>query len=311
MPEIDLKGLVGLEEDTYLWKLVVKPNSKDGKAFEFCKNNSILGVGWCLRDANDNLYIPKDVDDAKRSGIEYYDSKGFVTAINAMKEIEPNDLIWTRYEGIYYICRVLSKWKYSNRPENIKEDICHYVEVEFVEVGTIEKVLGRITNCFRARSAIQRIHDDNKIMTNLTKALYNELTGQKIYETNTYKKEDLFDLLQAEDVEEVISLYLQIVENYLVYTSTNKLDTQKYEFVAIARDGSHLCYPQVKTGGVSLDGNDYLDLVKGGNKVVLFATSEKYANINDNNIIAMYKKDLLDFVYANKKVMPYRIRQWM
>ena len=76
-------------------------------------------------------------------------------------------------------------------------------------------------------------------MTNLTKALYNELTGQKIYETNTYKKEDLFDLLQAEDVEEVISLYLQIVENNLVYTSTNKLDTQKYEFVAIARDGSH------------------------------------------------------------------------
>ena len=62
MPEIDLKGLVGLEEDTYLWKLVVKPNSKDGKAFEFCKNNSILGVGWCLRDANDNLYAIKNTD---------------------------------------------------------------------------------------------------------------------------------------------------------------------------------------------------------------------------------------------------------
>ena len=59
---------------------------------------------------------------------------------------------------------------------------------------------------------------------------------------------------------------------------------------------------KLKQGG-SLDGNDYLDLVKGGNKVVLFATSEKYANINDNNIITMYKKDLLDFVYANKKVI--------
>ena len=34
--------------------------------------------------------------------------------------IEINDLIWTRYDGIYYICRVLSKWKYCNDDEHRK-----------------------------------------------------------------------------------------------------------------------------------------------------------------------------------------------
>ena len=40
-----------------------------------------------------------------------------------------------------------------------------------------------------------------------------------------------------EDVEEVISLYLKFEKNYLIYSSSNKLDTQTYEFVIDSRDG--------------------------------------------------------------------------
>lgn len=306
-----MKPVVDLNADTYLWKIVVNTSSQDGKQFEFCLKNNIIGVGWCFRDNNENLYTPKDIDDAIRIGREHFHARGCTTALNALKEMEPDDLIWTRHEGIYYICRVTSKWKYSNDEDHIREDVCNFVEVEFVKVGTIEKIPGRITNCFRARSSIQHIHDSNKLMTNITRSLYNKLTGQNYYEIRNYDKEDIFDLLQPEDVEEVVSLYLQLKKNYLVYTSTNKLDTQKYEFVAIARDGSHNCYPQVKTGNEVLDGNQYIELTEQGNKVYLFATSEKYLNINGTNIIAIYRKELLDFIYQNKKIMPFRIQQWM
>lgn len=303
---------VALSEDTYLWKIIIKPASADGKAFEFCKKNNIVGVGWYLKHQGDDLYVPKDIDDAIGVARQCYPGqKGCITALNALKEIEINDLIWTRYDGIYYICRVLSKWKYCNDDEHTKEDICHFVNVEYVEVGTIDNVPGRITNCFRSRSAIQRIHDDSHVMTNITKDMYNNLTGKNVYETVQYGKNDILDLLQAEDVEEVVSLYLQVNKNYLVYTSTNKLDTQKYEFVAVARDGSHYCYPQVKTGSVSLDGNNYKDLAVNGNKVFLFATSEAYSNVDGVNIVALTRKEMMDFIMTNKAIMPQRIKQWM
>ena len=190
-------------------------------------------------------------------------------------------------------------------------NICHFVDVEYVEVGTIDNVPGRITNCFRSRSAIQRIRDDSLVMTNITKDMYNNLTGKNVYETVQYGKNDILDLLQAEDVEEVVSLYLQVNKNYLVYTSTNKLDTQKYEFVAVARDGSHYCYTQVKTGSISLDGNNYKDLAVNGNKVFLFATSEAYSNVDGVNIVALTRKEMMDFIMTNKAILPQRIKQWM
>lgn len=302
---------VKLEKDVYLWKLVLNTASQDGKQFEFCQRNQILGVGWPLRDDKGELYMPKDIDDAIRVGDKQYDTRGFITAMHALKEIEPDDLIWTRHEGVYYLCRVLSKWKYSNDEEHVFEDVCHYVDVNFAEVGTIEKVPGRITNCFRARSSIQRIHDDNHLMTNISRNIYNQIIGEAVYEEKDYNRKDILDLLQPEDVEEVVSLYLQVKHNYLVYTSTNKLDTQKYEFVGVARDGSHHCYPQVKTGSVSLDGNDFKKLTKNGDKVYLFTVSGSCTNADGKSVIAISKEELLTFLFDHKEIMPSRIQLWM
>ena len=38
---------------------------------------------------------------------------GFVVAIHALKKMAVDDLIWTRHNGVYYLCRVLSTWKYD------------------------------------------------------------------------------------------------------------------------------------------------------------------------------------------------------
>lgn len=302
---------VKLTDNIGIWKLVVKTASQDGKQFEFCQNNNILGVGWCLKDNEGKLYTPKDIDDAIYVGKKYYKSRGFTTALHALKKIEPNDLIWTRHGGVYYLCRALSKWKYSNEDMNVFEDVCHYVDVEFVRVGTVDNVPGRITNCFRARSSIQKIRDDEQVMTNISRHIYNQILGKSIYEEKMYSKAEIFDLLQPEDVEEVVSLYLQVHENYLVYTSTNKLDTQKYEFVGVARDGSHYCYPQVKTGNVSLDGNNFSDLTENGNKVYLFATSGRYSNVDARNVLVISKNELLTFIFEHRLIMPLRIQRWM
>lgn len=71
------------------------------------------------------------------------------------------------------------------------------------------------------------------------------------------------------------------------------------------------CFPQVKTGGESLNGNKYKHLATNGNKIYLFAVSQKYNNINGENIIGLDKKELLAFVYSHVNLMPERIRLWI
>lgn len=297
-----------MDKEIYLWRNTVKTASQDGKAFEFCHQNHILGVGWCLRDSNNIPYIPVSIEECEEKGREQYDSsRGFVVAIHALKEMAVDDLIWTRHNGVYYLCRVLSTWKYNCDTAHVYEDIINYVDVEFHEIGTVEMVPGKVVNSFRASAALQRIKGD--VLLKYSEHLYNTITGTQVYPDCAVKKEELLDFLQPEDVEEAVSLYLQLEKDYLIYSSTNKLDTQTYEFVAVAKDGSHRAYPQVKTGNVPLDGNNYMELTANGDKVFLFTVGGEYRNTAGMDIIA--KKDLIDFIYRNKGIMPGRIKQWL
>lgn len=56
------------DKDIYLWRTTVKTGSQDGKAFEFCLQNNILGVGWCLRNTDDTPYIPTSIEECEKEG---------------------------------------------------------------------------------------------------------------------------------------------------------------------------------------------------------------------------------------------------
>ena len=132
------------------------------------------------------------------------------------------------------------------------------------------------------------------------------------------KTREIIYILLPENVEEIVSLYLQKKEDYLIYTSTNKIDTKKYEFVMIKKDGKEKCYVQVKTGDSSLNPDDFKELLNNKEnqiekKVYLFSVNENYEKKENSheNIICLKKQDLLDFIYKNKNILPERIRRWM
>lgn len=82
--------------------------------------------------------MPNDIEKCEKLGRQQYNNaRGLVVSIHAFKEVEVDDLIWTRKDGTYYLCRVLSKWKYNNSNENTHADVVNTINVEFVEVGTI------------------------------------------------------------------------------------------------------------------------------------------------------------------------------
>ena len=48
----------------------------------------------------------------------------------------------------------------------------------------------------------------------MTKKIYNKKSNNKLYETK--KIEDFLNFLLPEDIEEIVSLYLQLEKNYLI-----------------------------------------------------------------------------------------------
>lgn len=205
-------------------------------------------------------------------------------------------MIWARdRDNIFYICRVTDKWQYSYEHANDVNDIFSYFPVEYVKVGTVEEVPGKVVNSFRPNATLQRIHGKNIF------EMTNRKLGNKPYRVEEIK--DFLNFLLAEDVEEIISLYLQLEKNYLIYTSTNKIDTAKYEFVMISRDGKEKCYTQVKTGNEILVPENYINLTENNNKVYLFALGG-YKGRGINNVVCLKKDEILDFILKIKKYYP-------
>ena len=305
------KGLKGgkriMEQDVSLWRMNIMPNTQVGlNAFEFCLRKGIIGFGWQLKSK------PENILDCKENGRkEYPGETGFVRAINAFKEMKVNDLVWIRHIGLYYLCKVLSQWEYCDDTENISHDIVNIVHVEIYKVGTVESVPAKVVNSFRRGSTVQQISEWNSISLKISKSIFNEILNQEIFYVDKIETEHLLDAFLPEDVEDIVILYLQFELDYLLYSSSNKIDTQTYECVMVNRKDGHLCYPQVKTGNISLNGNNYSHLVTGSNRVYLFATCGIYDNLINDKVIELKREIIMKFIIGNPKLMPKRVRIWM
>jgi hypothetical protein len=308
--ENKVKYIGGKFMKEYIYRIHLKPqNDKKENPFKFCKQKSIVGIGWPLDEENlEKFKKESNFENYKKLVLEQYNKDtGLKKAINCYSEIEKDDLIWARdRDNIFYICRVTGKWEYSYENDNKVNDIFSYFPVEYVKVGTVEEVPGKVVNSFRANATLQRIH--GKSIFEMTKKIYNKKSNNKLYEIK--KIEDFLNFLLPEDVEEIVSLYLQLEKNYLIYTSTNKINTAKYEFVMISRDGKEKCCIQVKTGNTTLDPENYIHLTENNVKVYLF-TLEGYKRENINNVICLKKEEILDFIKNNKEILPSRIKYWM
>ena len=294
----------------YVYRIHIRPESAvTQNPFDFCKKNNILGIGWRLDEKNlEKFKEESNFENYKKLVLEQYNKdNGLKKVINCYSEIEEDDLIWARdRDNIFYICRVTNKWQYSYEHANDVNDIFSYFPVEYVRVGTIEKVTGKVVNSFRPNATLQRIH--GKSIFEMTKKIYNRKLGNKSYRVEEI--EDFLNFLLAEDVEEIISLYLQLEKNYLIYTSTNKIDTAKYEFVMTSKDGKEKCYTQVKTGNEILVPEDYVNLTENNNKVYLF-TLGGYKGKDIDNVVCLTKDEILDFILKNKEILPSRIKYWI
>lgn len=300
-----------------VWR--IQTNTSRGDVADYCIKQKVAAVGWSLSEhANRSELNSLSFDDYCIFADMYYNSYGSVARLAL--DIKPNDLIWMRNGGIYYLARVNgnSFWLFNNSDDAVLLDACNQLtNIEWICIGDESDIPGALSTSFIRGSTLQRIYKPG--IAEYSELIYDKKSGDeyKYNRTIELNEENFYSLISPSDCEDLLYIYTYIKheKEYVCIPSTNKLTTEKYEFVALdEKTGNHIYY-QVKNGSVSLNTDDYYDLVKDTkNKVYLLTTRGNVENSNKyENIIAVNPTELFEFACNedNSNIIPPNIKYWM
>jgi len=262
--------------------------------FEYCLKNGLLGVGW-RTETNKNT---TDWDEYFGEATEIHDNLNVCQYIK--KWVGQDDLVWTRdMAGEYYLARVISGWEYFVDGESIEKDIdiANVFRVKFQKVA-IDQVPGKVIACFRAPRTIQEIADEKAI--EFSKYLWNLLSREKKYEVDNSKFHDIFMMLDDEETEDLVFLYLQSLGWYMVPNS-RKADSMSFEYLSVNPKTGEKALTQVKTGNVSLNRSDFSQYPY---KIFLFQSNGLYEGGDENNVVCIKRDEIKGFLKKSLEWLP-------
>jgi hypothetical protein len=248
--------------------------------------NGILGVGW-RTNSNRNT---KKWDEYFNEASQIHDNLQVCKYIN--KWVSEGDLVWTRdADGQYYLARVLSGWEYwvSQEAIDLNIDVANIFRVVLKNVE-IDAVPGKVVACFRATRSIQEIADARAL--EYSKHLWNTLVNEQVYEINKAEFSDILMMLDDEETEDLVFVYLQS-QGWYVIPNSRKGDTMSYEFLLVNPKTQEKALTQVKTGHVSINKDGYANRSE---KIFLFQSNELYSGDGANNVVCISRSELLSFL---------------
>lgn len=288
-----------------IWRINLKSASINGvNPRQFCLQNNIVGVGWRVDNQGEVL----NWEQYYSSALKRYGDKSWKKALNALKNrMKIGDLIWTRdKQNNYYLGRIISNWSYNSEPVNIDADILNIRECEWIKIGTVDSVPGKLVNSFIPASTLQRVTGHSIKL--YSQAIFNEHKGEQVYHIKELVSNDIFSLLSSDDCEDLVAMYLQVTEGYYLIPSSCKRSMMGYEFELKHRESGKSAVAQVKNGKVNLDATNYSNL---DNEVYLFTTKGKYLGPEKENIHFIAVEEMLQFIKSHKAVLPNKIQFWL
>ena len=280
-----------------IFRIHIRP--KGGSAdmettFNYCLKNQILGVGWRTK-TNRNT---KDWNQYYEEASQIHDNLNICKYIR--KWVGEGDLVWTRDAlGQYYLAIVTSGWEYwvSAEAKNLDIDIANIFRVEFRKID-IDAVPGKTVASFRARRTIQKI--SCRKAREYSKYLWNLVSDKPTYSIDRSIFLDIFMLLDDEETEDLIFLYLQSSGWYVVPNS-RKGDTMSFEYLVVNPETGQKALTQVKTGNVTIDKGVY---VKYPQMIFLFQSNDLYSGVGSQNVVSISRAELLDFLNKSLSWLP-------
>ena len=310
-----------------IWRLHV--NTSGGNCADVCFKNKVMAMGWSITDRHIENFTEarkKKICEQRVNINSYedyeklikkwkvYDGKSYVPATvrKLYWEVKPDDLVWIRYKGIYYLGRVgdTSQWVFDQ--DNLQKDAAiQRTDIEWLAVGDESTVPGFVATAFIKGKTLQRINSE--AVQIFSQHYYNTKIGKEHYQGLTIEAnpEKFYDLLSPTDCEDLVCAYLFSEYKYIVIPSTNKKSTELYECVLLdPKDRSHI-YIQVKKGNVSIDANEFRHLQ---GKVFLFTSGGTVNNLDSNNenIEQISPEKLFDFAMSDaaKNIVSDSISYW-
>jgi hypothetical protein len=286
-----------------LFRIHIRP--KGGKAdselsFKYCLKNNLLGVGWQVWKE------PNEILDWKTYAVRAEEEYGGDIAIHRYIEqnVSKDDLVWTRdTKGHYYLCKVLSPWEYLETEEAKDADIVNIFKVDMRKIEDVDGVPGKVIACFRASRTIEEVADNPAII--YSKALWNQLVSKEEYAINE-KLESIWSLLNDEQVEDLIFIYLQ-TKDFIVVPHSRKKDTMSYEFYLINKVNSERTLVQVKTGYSNINLDDFMNYKEN---IFFFQPNNCYLGIKRENHYMIDKDEIEQFIINNQSIIPSNILRW-
>ncbi|MGE4489683.1 MAG: hypothetical protein AB7E95_09085 [Kiritimatiellales bacterium] len=280
-----------------LFRIHIRPQGGSDdmeKTFQYCMDNNLLGIGWRLKTR-------KNITD----WAEYFDEASKIHSnLNSCKYIENrinrDDLVWTRdTKGNYYLAKVASGWEYWMSDEAFRQDIdiANIFRVIFQKVP-IDLVPGKVVACFRATRTIQQINDSNA--REYSKYLWNHLSGEEDYAIAPDEFSDIFMMLDDEETEDLVFLYLQS-HGWYVVPNSRKADTMSFEYLAVNPQNGKQALTQVKTGNTPLNRENYSAY---SCEIFLFQANELYSGKSAKNVTCLTRNEIREFLEKSIDWLP-------
>ena len=243
-----------------VWRLQV--NTGGTNVADYCLKNHVAAMGWSLRE----------LTQAERSGIHTFldycnlartQYKSFDSVCRMVEDVKEGDLLWMRSknEGKYYIARVKANSTWVFREDAVQMDAANQLtNIDWypaTDKADEESVPGAVATSFIMGSTIQRIKKNG--VEEYSQMLYNRVHDSALDLFNypdpalSLCEKHFYSLLQPEDVEDLLALWLYDTKGYVCIPSTNKIATPKYECVLVDPNDlnrKHI-YIQVKKGDVA------------------------------------------------------------
>ncbi len=267
--------------------------------FHYCLENGLLGVGWRIYSESNPLIRTKNWNEYYKKASAIHDNLNICKYI--YNRVRKDDLVWTRSPGTpqYYLARVTSGWEYWTSQKGIDQDIdianvfrCNFQKVD------LDEVPGKIVACFRAPRTIQAIADGRAIA--YSKYLWNTRSKNRAYEVDESEYSDIFMMLDDEETEDLLFLYLQS-KGWWIVPNSRKADTMSFEFLVANPKSGEKAVTQVKTGEVVLDIGEYRLLPY---KVFLFQSNERYEGATADNVICIRREEMFQFLEKHIALFP-------
>lgn len=209
--------------------------------------------------------------------------------------------------GKYWLGRITGEWQYRNLPEFKRADLVNSRAAELFEVGNLQEVPGGVLNSFRPSRTLQRIKDQGIEL--YSAFLFNKLSGRTAFELR-HAEIDLFSLLSPYECEDIVGIYLQLVEGGILFPSSCKADTKYFEFVLKRKDKNAYIAVQVKQGGacIRLDAPEYAAF---DGDVFVFQTGNLFEGQPSQNVHPLDGANMKRFCLEHLDLMPANIQRWV